>query len=118
MVEDVGRSGFEQEALARLRTRLVDVGMVVGAYRLLHPIGQGGTGEVWLAHDPRLDRRVAIKLLQPHVSGDPARIRLLREARAIAQIVHPNVVAIYDTGTLADDARGTTRSFIAMEYVD
>ncbi|HWB77839.1 MAG TPA: serine/threonine-protein kinase, partial [Nannocystaceae bacterium] len=112
MVADV--MGFEQDALARLRARLVDVGMTVGAYRLLHPIGRGGNGEVWLAHDPRLDRRIAIKLLQPHVCGDPARVRLLREARAIAQIVHPNVVAIYDSGTIDGD----TRSFIAMEYVD
>ncbi len=117
-MEPVGRTGHERDALARLRQRLVDVGTAVGAYRLLHPIGSGATGEVWLAHDPRLDRRVAIKLLQPHVDGDPARTRLVREARAIAQIVHPNVVAIYDTGTIAGTERDTTRSFIAMELVD
>ncbi len=79
-------------------------------------VGRGGMGEVYAAHDPELDRRVAIKLLRrrsDHSTGDgDARARLLREAQAIAKVSHPNVVVVYDVGTVGE------RIFIAMEFVD
>ncbi len=72
-------------------------------------------GEVYAAYDPELDRKVAIKLLR--VRGDrgdagEGRIRLMREAQAIAKLSHPNVVTVYDVGTFEDDV------FIAMQFVD
>src|SRR5262245_7012456 len=73
-------------------------------------------GVVYVADDPQLSRRVAIKLLRrDRVSSDRAdawRRRLLREAQAVAQLSHPNVVAVYDVGFVADDV------FVVMEYVD
>jgi predicted ATPase len=71
-------------------------------------------GEVYAAHDSELDRKVALKLLRPDSSQtDPAvlRMRLMREAQAMARLSHPNVVSIYDVGTFKDHV------FIAMEYV-
>src|SRR5207253_1099875 len=69
-------------------------------YRLIERIGQGASGEVWLAEDTDLPRRVAIKLLHPVLEADAERVeRLLREARATARIDHPNVVTVYEAGT-------------------
>jgi eukaryotic-like serine/threonine-protein kinase len=91
-------------------------GAQVGRFLVLGLVGRGGMGEVYAAHDPELDRRVAIKLLRggSGVSEGPtdARTRLLREAQAIAKVSHPNVVVVYDVGTIDD------RVFIAMEFVD
>lgn len=71
-------------------------------------------GEVFLGHDLRLDRRVAIKFLLDSDAGDPdARRRLLREARAAAALNHPNICAVYEVGQDADG-----RDFIAMQYVE
>jgi hypothetical protein len=88
-------------------------GATVGRYRLLRLVGRGGIGEVWAAHDPELDRNVAIKILRGDTYVDDVdSARLLREARAIANLTHPNVVAMYDVGTAAG------RVFLAMELVD
>jgi tetratricopeptide (TPR) repeat protein len=94
---------------ARLAT-----GTMLGRYVLLERIGAGGMGVVHAAYDPELDRRVAIKLIR--AAGDArhqrlARERLLREAQSLAQLSHPNVVAIHDVGTFAGDV------FLAMELV-
>src|SRR5262252_5599985 len=74
----------------------------VGRYRILESIGRGGMGEVYAAYDPQLDRKVALKLLHgQHVADDEAvraSARLQREARAIARLSHPNVVAVHDAG--------------------
>ena len=67
-------------------------GSRIGDYTLLRKLGQGGMGEVHLAHDPRLDREVALKLLPEELLAEPERrTRFLREARAVAQLSHPNV---------------------------
>jgi tetratricopeptide (TPR) repeat protein/predicted Ser/Thr protein kinase len=89
-------------------------GTVVGRYTVLSLVGRGGMSEVYGAYDPELDRKVALKFLRPRGSGSPASAesRLLREARAIAQISHPNVIAVYDVGTFGD------RVFVAIEYVE
>lgn len=67
-------------------------------YRLEHPLGQGGMGTVFKAFDTLLDRPVAVKLLTPGKLGTAGRSRLLREARAVARLNHPNIVAVYDAG--------------------
>ena len=88
-------------------------GTRLGPYEILSPLGEGGMGEVYLAEDPRLDRRVAIKVLPADSMADPqARKRLVREAQAAARLDHPNICAIYE---VSEDA-GT--SFIVMQYVE
>jgi WD40 repeat protein/predicted Ser/Thr protein kinase len=88
-------------------------GATLGRYVVTGCVGTGGMGVVYSARDPDLDRRVALKVLRPELSVEPgSRARLLREARAMAQLSHPNVVPIYDVGVLGDQV------FIAMELVD
>ncbi|HXG69553.1 MAG TPA: protein kinase [Gemmatimonadaceae bacterium] len=78
-------------------------GTRLGPYEVLSPLGAGGMGEVYRARDTRLDRDVAIKVLPTSVAADPGRrTRFEREARAIAALSHPNVLAVFDTGTHAD----------------
>ncbi len=75
-------------------------GTPVGSYVILAPLGTGGMGEVYRARDPRLARDVAIKVLPPHLARDAdAMARFEREARAVAALSHPNILAIYDVGT-------------------
>jgi tetratricopeptide (TPR) repeat protein len=88
------------------------VGDRLGRYVIERPVGAGGMGEVYAAHDPQLDRRVAIKVLRPAHRQPLAAARLLREAQALARLEHPNVVTIYDAG----ETDG--RVFLAMQYVE
>ena len=72
-------------------------GTRMGPYEIISPIGAGGMGEVYRARDTRLNRDVAIKILPTSFSGDPDRLRRFEgEARAIAALSHPNIVAIFD----------------------
>jgi tetratricopeptide (TPR) repeat protein/predicted Ser/Thr protein kinase len=88
----------------------------LGRYVLLEKLGVGGMGVVYAAYDPRLNRRVALKLLIPSAFADArtteGRTRLLREAQAMAQLQHPNVVGVHDVGEHGDSV------FIAMEFVE
>jgi tetratricopeptide (TPR) repeat protein/predicted Ser/Thr protein kinase len=86
-------------------------GDLVGRYVVLEPIGRGAMGVVYKAFDPQLDRAVAVKLLVDE-SDDTAKRRAVREAKAIAKISHPNVIAVHDVGTHRN------RVFFAMELVD
>lgn len=80
---------------------------------ILELLGQGGMGMVYKARQPQLDRFVALKILSPELSRDPAFAeRFSREARALAKLNHPNIVAIYDFGKAGDFY------FFIMEYVD
>jgi eukaryotic-like serine/threonine-protein kinase len=64
----------------------------ISRYRILQKLGGGGMGEVYLAENPKLDRKVAIKFLPPATTGDEkAKSRLIREARAAARLDHPNI---------------------------
>ncbi len=94
------------QALAGVEAALFGTGsgpVRLARYILLDRLGAGGAGVVYSAFDPELDRRVAIKLLHPRGSGTisarRAREALVREARALARLSHPNVVAVYDVGT-------------------
>lgn len=82
-------------------------------YRIVRQIGSGGMGEVYLAEDTKLNRSVALKLLPPHFTVNPDRVRRFeREARAASALNHPNIVTIYEIG-LSDSTH-----FIATEFVD
>ena len=86
-------------------------GATVGRYVILDEVGAGGMGRVYSAYDPQLDRRLALKLMIS--GGDPTnRQRLLREARAMARVQHPSVVAVHDAGEVGDQV------FVAMDLVD
>jgi tetratricopeptide (TPR) repeat protein len=90
-------------------------GEFIGRYVLISPLGVGGMGEVYTAYDPSLDRRIALKVIKP-VGTDGellgARALLVAEAHALAKLSHPNVVAVYDVGTDANDV------YVAMEYIE
>ncbi|MFC2144569.1 protein kinase [Acidobacteriota bacterium] len=76
------------------------IGTTLGHYGIVEKIGAGGMGVVYRAHDERLDRDVAIKVLPEEVAGDPDRLhRFEREAKAVAKLDHPNILAIHDFGT-------------------
>lgn len=79
-------------------TDAVKVGAAVGRYRLQERLSRGGMGEVWRAYDLTLGRPVALKLLRAGLADPVDRERFLREARAAAQLNHPNIVAIFDVG--------------------
>jgi tetratricopeptide (TPR) repeat protein/predicted Ser/Thr protein kinase len=89
------------------------LGKKIGHYEISQLLGKGGMGEVYLAHDTVLDRRVAIKFLTEETEGDPrARERFLREAKAAACLDHPFICQIHETG----ESEG--RAYIVMEYVE
>src|ERR1035441_9018862 len=87
--------------------------IVGGRYRLERQIGSGATAPVWLAFDSVLERKVAIKMLAAPIGGETAHIeRFRREARAVAKLQHPHIVAVLDSG--AHDGM----PFIVLEYVE
>ena len=105
-----------------MRSRLKDpmsldkelaAGTLVSHYRIVSKIGAGGMGEVYLAEDTRLDRRVAIKMLPPEMSGDEDRLRRFeQEAKATSALNHPNILTVYDFG----DHEGSP--FIVSEFLE
>jgi predicted Ser/Thr protein kinase len=86
------------------------LGDTLGRYRLERELGAGGMGVVHAAFDPDLERRVALKVLRSE--GGEARQRLLREARALARLTHPNVVTVHEVGS------ATGRDYVAMELIE
>jgi serine/threonine-protein kinase len=88
------------------------IGQNVGHYTVLQELGRGGMGQVYLAQDTSLDRKVALKFLPEHVEQNPtARLRFLREAQCAAAIDHPYICKIYEIGEFEG------KDFISMEYV-
>ena len=88
-------------------------GARVDRYQILGFVGRGGMGEVYAAYHPDLDRRIALKIGHDYGVGiEERQARLLREARSIARLSHPNVVPVYDAGTAAD------RVYVAMEFIE
>lgn len=89
-------------------------GTTISRYLVVGRIGAGAMGVVYSAYDPELDRKLAVKLLKqdPHrPASRESKLRLLREAQALARLSHPNIIAVFDTGTHGEDV------FIAMEFV-
>jgi serine/threonine protein kinase/tetratricopeptide (TPR) repeat protein len=106
-----GDSGFlEQSAMER---GALDSGTMLGSYEILALLGSGGMGDVYRAHDTRLHREVAVKVLSPIFAHDPNLLmRFRREAHVLASLNHPNIVTIYDVG------QDNHTVYIAMELVD
>lgn len=89
------------------------IGQTLGPYRIVSMIAAGGMGEVYLAEDSRLGRKVAVKLLPAHFTRDEERVRRFRlEARAVSALNHPNILTIYEVG----EAGGT--DYIVTEFIE
>jgi serine/threonine protein kinase len=95
---------------------VLSIGDRVGRYLVLSTLGSGGMGHVFAAYDPQLDRKIALKVLRANLGANAkeARTRLKREAQAIAQLNHPNVVGVYDVGA----TNNGEDVYIAMEFVE
>ena len=108
---DADVADVRQRRHAAQRGRLPRI--VDAKYRVDRVLGRGGMGAVYCAHDMRLERDVAIKVVRAELLSDPdARTRFRREAQLVARLQHPGIVSVFDYGTLADGA-----AFLVMEYV-
>ncbi|MFZ6183707.1 protein kinase domain-containing protein [Nannocystis pusilla] len=123
LLREVGRNapadGDLEGARIKSRSRALLFGekaepVRLGRLELLTRIGAGGMGEVYVAHDRELGRKVAVKLVRPDVDAErsDASARIIREAQAMARLTHPNVVRIYDVGRVG------ARVYITMEFVE
>ncbi|NNE65894.1 MAG: serine/threonine protein kinase, partial [Pyrinomonadaceae bacterium] len=91
----------------------IEPGTTLSHYKILSEIGKGGMGEVYLAHDTELDRKVAIKFLSDEFVDDSDKLnRFVQEAKAASALNHPNIITIHQIG-ITDDTR-----FIALEYIE
>ena len=91
----------------------LDAGTKLGRYEIRSPLGRGGMGEVYLAQDTSLDRRVALKILPPKLAEDTDRMsRFVREAKSASALNHPNIITIHEIGEIDG------LHFIATEYID
>src|SRR5262245_11737021 len=106
------RFGVQQRRFTHSSMALA-AGTRIGRYEIIDSLGAGGMGEVYRARDTRLERDVAIKILPASVAGDPERLaRFDREAKAVAALSHPNILALHDAGTEDGVA------FAVMELLD
>ena len=112
--------GFMEECMSRVAGELLAdepataaTGQMIGYYKIVELLDKGGMGEVYLARDTRLGRKIGLKLLPSEFSQDQSRVRRLeREARAASTLNHPNIVTIHEIG----EFEGTT--FIATEFIE
>jgi len=109
--DDLGRTATAPVSSTVRSEPACALGASLGRYRLERELGAGGMGVVHAAFDPDLERRIALKVLRVAVPGLEAKDRLLREARAMARLAHPNVVTVHEVGT----ANG--RDYVAMELI-
>ena len=99
------------EIMAGEQSKIV-AGQAIGPYRVASSLGAGGMGDVYLAHDSRLDRKVALKLLPAYFTRDEQRLmRFQQEARAVSALNHPNIITIFEIG------KAESIHFIATEYI-
>src|SRR5262245_5673863 len=117
---DIVAKALADEPLIEASTKPMwnlNAGSQIGAYQLLEPLGRGGMGEVHLALDTRLGRKVAVKLLPAEFTTDDGRVRrFTQEARAASALNHPNIITIHEIGETATE-NGSLR-YIVTEYVE
>ncbi len=96
-----------------VETRTLERGTCFGHYEIIEQLGAGGMGEVYLAQDKKLERKVAVKILNENFSHDEANLgRFIREAKAASALNHPNILVVHEVGESED------RHFIVSEYVE
>jgi serine/threonine protein kinase len=89
------------------------IGRTLGHYQVVEKLGEGGMGEVYKAHDERLNPAVAIKVLREELAANPERLkRFEQEARSASALNHPNIITIHDIG------KHEATHYVAMEYVE
>ena len=109
---------IEEPALHLVAESLVgrgalSAGQVISHYDIISPIGSGGMGEVYLAHDRQLDRKVALKLVRRVLASDDMLRHFKREEHLLASLNHPNIAQLYGSGVTSDGV-----PFFVMEYVE
>jgi Tol biopolymer transport system component len=120
-LEPAGASSSDEESAAPARVPALKPGTRLGCFEIISTLGAGGMGEVYRARDTRLDRRVAIKVLLPHLATDPVyRERFEREARAISRLSHPHICVLHDFGRakVGTDGDSVERQFLVMELLE
>lgn len=109
---EISATGLATRVIQRRQAESV-VGQVIGHYKISHPIGSGGMGEVYLATDIRAGRKAALKLLPNRFAADPDRLRRFQqEAQAVTALNHPNILTVYEVGQ--DDST----YYIASELIE
>ncbi len=91
---------------------MLDTGTKIGRFVVVRELGAGGMGAVYAAHDPQLDRQVALKVMRESRGDEEDRVRMLREGQAMARVTHANVITVYEVGTEGDTV------FLAQELLD
>jgi predicted Ser/Thr protein kinase len=109
--QELARTATAPGSSTGTREDAAAVGATLGRYRLERELGSGAMGVVHAAFDPDLERRIALKVLRVAVPTTEAKDRLMREARAMARLSHPNVVTVHEVGTAGG------RDFVAMELI-
>jgi eukaryotic-like serine/threonine-protein kinase len=120
ITSDLGGLSFIDQPALEMAARVLAsdepalaAGDLIDRYEVVSLLGSGGMGEVYLAHDEKLDRKIALKLLPPHFTTNEVRLRRFRqEARAASALNHPNIITIHEIGQVEN------RHFIATEFVD
>src|SRR6185295_4410493 len=107
---------YHERRVSTISTEDLPRGTTIGRHIVVKKLGAGGMGVVYAAYDPELNRKVAIKLLLRD-SGDSkgdseGRVRLMREAQAMARLSHPNIVSVFDVDTAFEQV------FVSMEFVE